>query len=182
MTVTTLSGFAEVLSLNSATLPAVEGWLRGTESLLPPRADTNWRMNPVQRAVDHAGATGESMQDWMDMAADQCRELCRRSLAEAKLETGDVTRVVGFHLSRFAMEEQIAALLGVPLERTNWALGSHVGHIGPSDHVVSLERLLRAGELGPGDHVLLVSWGGGWNTTTAVLRILHVPEWTRASR
>jgi 3-oxoacyl-[acyl-carrier-protein] synthase III len=79
------------------------------------------------------------------------------------------------------MEEQVADLLGLPLERTNWAHGRGIGHIGASDHVISLDRLLRTGELTAGDHVLLVSYGGGWNTTATVLRIMHVPAWARTS-
>jgi 3-oxoacyl-[acyl-carrier-protein] synthase III len=92
-----------------------------------------------------------------------------------------LAKAVGFHIARYAIEESVAGPLGIPLERTNWEAGRSIGHIGPCDHVVSLDRMLRSGELIAGDYALLVSWGGGWNTTTAVLRILHVPDWARAT-
>jgi 3-oxoacyl-[acyl-carrier-protein] synthase III len=181
LTVTTKGGFAEVLSLNSATLPSAEGWLRGTESLLPPAELGGWALNPVQRAIEYAGATEESVQDWLDSASAQCRSLCMKSVAEAKIDVSDLARVIGFHLARYAVEEQVAGLVGVPLERTNWEFGRSMGHLGPCDHVVSLDLLLRNGQLAAGDHVLLISWGGGWNTTATVLRILHIPDWARAA-
>ncbi|MBV8932508.1 MAG: hypothetical protein JO285_08180, partial [Kutzneria sp.] len=181
MTVTSHGGFAEVLSLNGATLPGEEGWLRGAGSLLPPDRDANWFFDPVQRAVEYASASGRSMQEWLDAAGEQCRQLCLRSLDEAKLDAAELAKVIGFHLARYALAGSVADPLGLPLERTNWACGRSTGHAGPCDHLISIDRLMRTGELGPGDHALLVSWGGGWNTTAAVVKILHVPDWARGA-
>lgn len=175
-------GFAELLSLNSATLPSAEGWLRGSGTLLPPGREVNWLFDPVQRAIDYAGSSGASVQDWMDDAGAQCEDLCRRSLAEAKTETSDLAMVIGFHLARFAIEESLVGRLGLPVERTNWEYGRRIGHIGPCDHLVSLDLALRGGDLHAGDKVLLVSWGGGWNTSTAVIKILDVPDWDQDVR
>lgn len=177
MTVTTHGGFAEVLSLNAATLPSEEGWLRGSGPLVPPAESDNWFMDPVQRAAEHAGASGRSIQDWLDVAGEQCRELCMRSLDEAKIETSELARVIGFHLARYAIEGSLAGPLGLPLARTNWECGRSIGHIGPSDHLISIDRLMRMGELEAGDYALMVAWGGGWNTTAAVIKILFVPDW-----
>ncbi|TDV49768.1 ketoacyl-ACP synthase III family protein [Actinophytocola oryzae] len=181
MVVTRKHGFAEVLSVNSRTMPEVEGWARGTATLMPPTATDDWSLDLVRRAVDHSQATGVPMQDWLDDLADHCRSLASRSLADAKLEISDIRRLITFHTARYAYEESIGDTLGVPVERSNWEVGRSVGHIGPCDHVVSLELLLGAGELRPGDHVLLVSWGSGMTATTAVLRILELPSWTEGT-
>lgn len=170
-------GFAEILSLNSATLPEAEGWQRGAESLLPPREGEGWRMNLVQRAIEYAGETGGSMQGWLDATVKQGVDLAHRSLAEAGVGASEVSRVLTFHSARYAIEEAVLGPLGIPLERSNWECGRSIGHLGPCDHIVSMDKLLRSGELGPGDLVLIVSWGAGWTTSTAVLRILATPPW-----
>lgn len=87
--------------------------------------------------------------------------------------------ISSFHLARYAIEELVGSQLQLPLDRTNWETGRRVGHVGPCDHLISIDRLLRAGELGEGDQAPLVSWGGGWNTTATVIKILHVPDWAQ---
>lgn len=175
--VTRRRGFAQLLSLNSATLPSAEGWQRGNESLLPPTDGSAWGMNLVERAMEYAATTGEVMQDWLDETVRQCREVSLRSLADAGLDLADVNKVISFHMARYALEETVLTPLGTEIKHSNWEIGRQLGHLGPGDHVVSLERMLQRGMLGTGDHALLVSWGAGWTTTAAVVRILRLPAW-----
>lgn len=175
--ISTEGGFAELTAINSRTMPEAEGWARGAEPLTPPVSGFGWQLNLVQRALDHSAQSGASLQDWLDSIADNCRDLAFESLADAGITIADVARVVTFHTARYNFEEAVGEPLGVEVERSNWECGRAVGHIGPCDHIVSLEILLMNGELAPGDHVLLVSWGSGMTATTAVLRILEIPPW-----
>lgn len=46
-----------------------------------------------------------------------------------------------------------------------------LGHFGPADQLLSLERLLTAGELVTGDMVALLSMGSGMHWTCTLLRV-----------
>src|SRR5262249_30794077 len=97
-----------------------------------------------------------------------------RALAEAGVKAADIARVIVHNLSR----EEIKAYLGVlgfPLARSTWDFGRGVGHVGASDHVISLDHLLATGQLVPGDRVLLCGFSPGVTYKAAVVEILDLP-------
>jgi 3-oxoacyl-[acyl-carrier-protein] synthase-3/clorobiocin biosynthesis protein CloN2 len=65
-------------------------------------------------------------------------------------------------------------VLGFQLSQSTWEYGSGIGHLGASDHLVSLHHLLATGQLSPGDHVLLSGSGPGLTFKSAVVQILNV--------
>lgn len=172
-------GFARLKAINAVTLPEYEAMHRGPEPLYPPGATLpgkldfgatkqQWTTGPAR---DPAGA--------LKLVATQ-DELVGRTLDEAGVTLGDITRVAYANGSRERVEDRAMVPLGLPMSLSTWEQGRTVGHIGASDQVVALERLLVAGELGRGDHFLMLGVGPGLNIACAVVEIVETPHWADA--
>jgi 3-oxoacyl-[acyl-carrier-protein] synthase-3/clorobiocin biosynthesis protein CloN2 len=68
------------------------------------------------------------------------------------------------------------------MSRSTWEFGRALGHLGPSDQIVSLEHLVSTGELRPGDHFLMLGVGPGVTISAAVLRIDAPAPWRAVLR
>ncbi|RKT55642.1 ketoacyl-ACP synthase III family protein [Saccharothrix australiensis] len=169
-------GFARLLSVGSVTVTGLEGLHRGDEPLHPPGAALGRPLDFAARFAAFAARGG--MAD-AGLAVVKARgELLDRVLAEAGVEVPDLARVLYNHGSREYVENGLLGMLGLPLERSNWAFGRGVGHLGAGDQLMSLDHLLTAGELGAGDRVLLVGLGPGVTIAAAVLEITATPPWS----
>jgi 3-oxoacyl-[acyl-carrier-protein] synthase III len=169
------SGFARIVSLNSRTIPELEGMHRGDEDLT---ADGDGRQVDLAERLTQFDKDVPIM-DAADLMAKTYTELARASVADAGLELEQVTRVLYNHVSVFLTKQLVLDPLGFELRRSTWHFGRGVGHLGASDFVVSLEHLLLEGALAPGDHVLLIGGSPGYFISSAVLEILEVPAWAR---
>lgn len=169
-------GFAQLLAASSVTIPGAEGMHRGDEPLFPPGVTTG-------RNVDF-GARAEAFNEAMAKAGDSPTSkigghlllLLRQVLEETDLDIEDMARTVFMNASR-SFTELIAAAVGVPLSMSTWDYGRTIGHVGASDHIISLDHLLLTGQLKPGDHVLMLGIGPGVTLTCAVVKILALPSW-----
>jgi 3-oxoacyl-[acyl-carrier-protein] synthase-3/clorobiocin biosynthesis protein CloN2 len=105
-------------------------------------------------------------------------ECANRALEEADVKLDDIKRII---VHNIAKEDTTAhlAVLGFQLPQSTWEYGCGIGHLGASDHLVSLHHLLATGQLSPGDHVLLSGAGPGLTFKSAVLQILDVPSWAQ---
>jgi 3-oxoacyl-[acyl-carrier-protein] synthase III len=169
------SGFARIKSLNSRTIPELEAMYRGDEPLFPPAAaskplDENARFDTFTRLIMPA-------LDAATLMAGVHVDLVRRSAEEAGVKVGDLSRIIFHNMAWFSVERFLMDPIGLPMERTCFDIGRGLGHMGCSDQVVSLERLLARGELVPGDHVLLLGGSAGFASTAVVLEILEIPAW-----
>ncbi|MER7917794.1 MULTISPECIES: ketoacyl-ACP synthase III family protein [unclassified Streptomyces] len=174
----TEGGFARIRSVNSRTLPQLEMMQRGAESLFPsPSAGRIDEQGRLDHFVENVMSTVEAA----SLMAANHAELTRLSVAEAGIGIGDLTKVVFHNMSRFVVEQFVMAPLGLPMERSCFDLGAVTGHLGVSDQLVSLERLLLDGQLAPGDHVLLLGGSAGFATVAIVLEILERPDWARGA-
>ncbi len=172
-------GFAQLLSICTATFSNMEEAHRAGEPLFPPGAtvgrvlDFKDRFEAFKKKVIAEGVGSEML------VRHQQRniECMKRALAEAEIEIGDIKRVIIHNISK---EEAKAYLgvLGFSLSQSTWDFGSGIGHLGASDHMVSLHHLLTTGQLGPGDHVLLCGFSPGVTYKAAVVQIVDVPSWT----
>jgi len=78
----------------------------------------------------------------------------------------DVSYLCGIHMKR-SMHEEIAASLGVPLERAAYL--DDTGHMSGVDPLLALDRAVRAGEVRDGDLVLLLAAGTGYTWAASVI-------------
>ena len=176
---TTEPGFATLQSVCTITVPEAEEVHRSGEPLFPPGPT-------VGRALDFRGRTADFnrrvMADgggttvWMRVH-QKLVEVVDRTVAEAHLELGDITRVAFMNYSREIVEHRGVLALGLPMSKSTWDFGRTVGHLGASDQIVSLDHLLGTGELGAGDHMLLVGVGPGITVSSAIIKILSTPTW-----
>lgn len=170
-------GFARLLSVNTGGVPDLEGMYRGSEPLFP---GTSLQRPPIDfrmRATAYKEVDSTSSEAMMLSAKVQL-ELIDRSLEEAGIGRGDITRVIYVNYSRMATQMWLLDPLGIPMSTSTWEIGRHIGHIGPSDQLVSMDRLLEQGALSPGDHLLLAGLGPGMTLGSAVLEIVSPPAWT----
>ncbi len=68
---------------------------------------------------------------------------------------------------------RVLAPLGIPVERTTWPRGSHIGHTGAGDRFVGLEHLITNGDVRTGYQVLLIEVGSGFTWCAAVVEITN---------
>jgi 3-oxoacyl-[acyl-carrier-protein] synthase III len=108
-------------------------------------------------------------------------ETARAALADAGLVAEDATVVLHANAARWLVEPWMAAL-GLPMSRSAWAFGAAIGHLGSSDHLVLLDRLLAAGRLHRGDHVLMMGSAPGFSIAAAVLEVTEERSWANPSR
>lgn len=173
----TTSGFARLKSASSITVPELEGMHRGDEPMFPPGATIGRFMDFAER-IDFFGFENRDTMLHSGLNLLKTRsELIDRVLAEAGIGIDGVSRIAYNHGSRKYVEDGLLAMLGIPLEKSNWEFGRGLGHLGASDQVASLAHMLGTGQLAPGDHVLMVGIAPGVSVAGAVVEILDVPEW-----
>jgi 3-oxoacyl-[acyl-carrier-protein] synthase-3/clorobiocin biosynthesis protein CloN2 len=168
-------GFAQILSLRTASHSAMEETWRAGEPMFPPAITvgrqedfvvTHERFKEGIRPGDHAALSIVHLQRNMD-----CVKL---ALAEAEVSRSDIRRVITHNMPQEEARTYLATH-GFSLEESAWEFGRTVGHVGASDQLLSLHHLLGAGALEPGDHVLLCGQSPGMTYKAAVVKILDVP-------
>lgn len=168
------SGFAQVRSVNSATVPELEGLHRGEEPLYTQ--DGARTIDMTRRAIWYVHSD-RALPGADRHAAKWQLEVVHRSLAEAGIGPSDVTKVLFTHCAGYLVDQWIMRPLGLPMSRSSWDYSRTVGHVGASDHVVALNHLLETDQLHPGDHVLLAGGAPGYSVSAAVLTITASPSW-----
>ncbi|MEU0133908.1 3-oxoacyl-[acyl-carrier-protein] synthase III C-terminal domain-containing protein [Streptomyces sp. NPDC006296] len=118
---------------------------------------------------------------------DALQRSTRRCVETVLDETGakpeDIAHVVAIAIGSVVLDMVLAATpLGVRSDGTSWTFGRHLGHAGPSDVLLALDRLSRSGTLRAGQRVLVVSFGLGFRWTTALLEVTRDPAAVPAGR
>jgi len=173
-------GFARLRSLRSLTVPALEGMHRGAEPLHPPGATSGRPIDLAARAA-HFGRHSMSLAEVTGIVAARQAEVGRAALADAGLDTDDVAVVLHANAARWLAEPWMAAL-GLPMSRSAWEFGRTTGHLGSSDQLVCLDRLLAAGRLHRGDYVLAMGSAPGFSIAALVLEVTEEGSWANPSR
>ncbi|WP_322767897.1 ketoacyl-ACP synthase III family protein [Frankia sp. Cr1] len=176
---TTAPGFARLLAVGSAAVPEAEEMHRGGEPLFPPGPTVGRSLDFTAR---NAAFRNRAIADGTGTAVllrvhQRTLQLVERTLAEADIGIGDITRVAYMNYSREIVEQRCMAALNLPMSMSTWDFGRTVGHLGASDQIVSLDYLLRTGALVPGDHLLMLGVGPGVTLSCAVIKILSQPPW-----
>jgi 3-oxoacyl-[acyl-carrier-protein] synthase III len=165
-----VGGFARLLSMVTVSDPGLELMGRGEASFgaapLSARA-------PVSVAGYRAWLVKKiGMSGLTDRLLAGQRAACKQAFDEAGVSLADIDWFVVPHLGYPKMEFQFFSLLGVDPKRTTWPWGSGIGHLGAGDQFAGLAHLAQAGELAAGQRCALVSAGGGFAWSVAVLEIL----------
>ncbi|MET8183190.1 ketoacyl-ACP synthase III family protein [Streptomyces sp. NPDC005336] len=177
---TTDPGFARLLAVGSVTVPEGELYHRGAEPLFPPGA-TIGRILDFESRHDYFREQAQSGGELADVLArvhKQTIEVVQRTLSEAGIGIGDITRVACMNFSREIVEQRLLEPIGLPMSLSTWESGRMLGHAGPSDQLISFDRLVTTGELGPGDHMLMLGMGPGITISCAVVKVLTPAPWS----
>jgi 3-oxoacyl-[acyl-carrier-protein] synthase-3 len=169
------SGFARIVSMASGGDPSLEEMHRGDERLDPPilrpagTLDVTVRKGPIMRRM--------SMHEMTKRFDEGILSVVDQALAEAKVELGDVARVLVSNLGHKFLDRFFLNPLGIPIEKTAWLWGRRFGHFANSDQFLALENLVTSGSLHEGDLVLLVGMGVGFSWTASLLEMGKRPDW-----
>lgn len=173
LTLSQRGGFARIKSLVTTNDPSLEGLHRGEARfrLSPDPAD--YPLDLRSRAVEFSAATG--LTEIRRRGHEGLRNAVDQALAEAGTSIDTAVHCSVPHFGHDLLHNQVLEPLGLDVSRTSWSLGSEVGHVGAADPFVALDHLVVNTELHAGDEVLLISLGGGFNWTCAVVQILESP-------
>jgi 3-oxoacyl-[acyl-carrier-protein] synthase-3/clorobiocin biosynthesis protein CloN2 len=172
--------FARLLAVGAVTVHEAEELHRAGEPLFPPgptaarTLDFTSRSAGFRRAAMSAGAGTAVLMD----VQRQTLLVVDRTLEEAGLDLGDISRVAYMNYAREIVEQRCMAALGLPMAASVWEFGRTLGHLGASDQVVALDHLVVSGQLGPGDHLLMLGVGPGITVSCAVVQIVRTPPWS----
>lgn len=169
----TSAGFAELLSVCTATYSQMEEAHRSGEPLFPPGVTTGTtldfgaRSERFQRQAIEGG-------DWIRLLLGHQRrsvECTKQALAEADVAAGNIAHVLIHSMPRQAAASYLK-ILGFGLDQSTWDFGRTVGHLGASDHLAALHHLLSTNRVTAGDHLLLCGFSPGVTYKAAVIRIV----------
>ena len=171
-------GFAQLLSISTATFSDMEEADRAGTAIFPPAitegkvVDYKARHEAFGRKIFTDGVA-EKMFVTHQQRVVECTD---RALAEAGVTRDDIKRVIVHNIGRGDAISYLG-MLGFELDQSTWSYGCDIGHTGASDHMIALCRLLAEGQLNPGDHVLLTGMAPGVTYKSAVVKILDIPSW-----
>jgi clorobiocin biosynthesis protein CloN2 len=171
-------GFAQLLSFCTDSFSIMEEACRAGVNMFPPGPTVGQQLDFFARVeAFKQKAVAEGIAWTLPLKHQQKNIGCmRRALAEAGVEASDITRVIVHNLAREETEPYLG-VLGFPLAQSTWDYGRGIGHLGASDHVISIHHLLTTDQLRAGDHLLLCGFGAGNTYKAAVIKILAIPEW-----
>ncbi|MBO0803110.1 MAG: ketoacyl-ACP synthase III family protein [Nocardiopsaceae bacterium] len=167
-------GFAEVKSVHQSTVPELEGLHRGAEPLFDPHGRSTVDM---MRRARHFSQAEISLNEVNQIIGERQADVINRSLAEAGIGVDEISKVIYVNQGRYLLAQFLLDPLGIPESKSNWDFGRTVGHLGASDHAVTLDHFMTTGQLGPGDHVLLAGAAPGFVVSSAVLTINAPAPW-----
>ena len=169
------SGFARLLSIDSASDPELEMRHRGGERLFPPSQTVGGMLNFRERMeyVHRQWAEGvlAPAGDFGSVMIDAAE----KTFKDAGIVLDDIARVVHDGFTKEGLHDMFLAPLGIEEDLSIWEFMRRRGHAGPLDMIRGFEHLWRSGEVDVGDKVLWVSGAPGMEAACAILEILERP-------
>ncbi|WP_141582308.1 ketoacyl-ACP synthase III family protein [Actinomadura sp. WMMA1423] len=167
-------GFARLLAVSTVADTGLEGMYRGDE---PFAAVPGRRVDVRARRAAFSAHARHLAGSLPDRIASGLAEAVGRTLDEAGLEIGDISRFAFPNVGLHVLRTRYAEPFGLEVERTTWDWGRRTGHVGAADQLTGLTWLVETGQVGPGDRVMLVGIGAGFAWTCAVVEITARPAW-----
>lgn len=107
--------------------------------------------------------------DAMQRSTSRCIQTV---LDETESKPEDISHVVAIAIGSIVLDLVLeGSPLGFRADDTSWTFGRHLGHAGPCDVLLALDRTLRSSTLRAGERILVLSFGLGFRWTTAMLEI-----------
>ncbi|MDQ0958596.1 3-oxoacyl-[acyl-carrier-protein] synthase-3 [Streptomyces sp. B4I13] len=153
--------YADFLRMPAGGTAAPFGDGTGGDARVPPL---------VERIDSFFGGSARATLEFAELSSRRNREVLTRACERAGIDAGGVAAVIYLHDTANAFAD-LAAVLGVPLERTNHDLAAQHGHLGCADQLFSLERHVAEGRLRPGDVAALMSMGSGMHWICTLIEI-----------
>ncbi|WP_406478512.1 ketoacyl-ACP synthase III family protein [Streptomyces sp. NBC_01615] len=164
-------GFARLLSIGSASAPALEEVHRAGEQLFPPGITVGRSLNFEERSAhlrrQWEQGTAAPTVHFGEVVADTVD----RVLEEAGASLEKVARICHTGYADGALHSIYLAPLDIEPSLGTWEFTRDIGHVGAADPFIGLEHLWTRGEVVPGDHVLLLAAGPGMEVACAVVEI-----------
>lgn len=168
-------GFARLVSLVLVSESELEQMHRGED---PPAQALPVTRRPVDLSVSTtAFLRGPLGRRAVTLMSAGHAESLKQALDEAETAMGDVDWFVLPHLGRRRLDVNYFRRFGIDPDRTLWSWSRGIGHLGAGDQFAGLTHLVESRRAREGDRCLLLGVGGGFTWSTAVLEILHRPEW-----
>ncbi|MFJ1597417.1 ketoacyl-ACP synthase III family protein [Streptomyces sp. NPDC088261] len=167
-------GFARIAGLVTVSDPTLETMGRGDD---PFATAPLTHRSPISMAAHRTLLVEEvGLSRLLDRIQAGQRTAYERALAEAGAKAADLDWFVVPHLGRPKMDYQFFDALGIDPARSTWPWGRTVGHLGAGDPFAGLAHLVSTGSLLPGQLCALISAGGGFSWSVAILEILRDPS------
>jgi 3-oxoacyl-[acyl-carrier-protein] synthase-3 len=103
------------------------------------------------------------------------RDVIDKALMEGEAKLSEIDWFVVPNLGHGRIKAHFLAPLGIEPERTTWAWGRYVGHLGAGDQIAGLAHLAGSRRLRRGQQCLLLGVGAGFSWSAAVVTIVDVP-------
>ncbi|NIY63867.1 3-oxoacyl-ACP synthase [Streptomyces malaysiensis] len=156
------TGFARLVATAHVTEPQLEAQTRAREGYTGAA-----RRFPVEE-------TG--FMPYIDVLQRATHRCIETVLDEAAVKPADIAHVVSIAIGSVVLDMLLTGSpLGLRADDTSWTYGRHIGHAGPSDVLLALDRTFRSGTLRAGERVLVLSFGVGFRWTTALLEVTRDP-------
>lgn len=169
------SGWAELRSVESVSLPQYEILNRGHVPIFPPALTTGKQLDMNEHLEAMVEELGPKAAEIGREYGASGTKLVEQVVGEAGITVPDLTRVL--HLGAGTTDFLDSHLRPMGLDAS---LGSvdffrDIGHAGAADVGLQLDHLAGTGLLNAGDHLLLLSAGPGLMITAAVVTVLAPP-------
>lgn len=152
----------------------------GTDSWTDVSGARGWPIDLRVRKVQHLEAGG-NIWEIVEHLTTRQQEVVNTALADAKSTVDEIARFVFPNVGRSVQDWKGRGEVGITEERTTWAWGRTVGHLGGGDQVAGLTHLIESGQVRTGDKVVLAGIGSGWNYSAAVVEIVAEPSWQQTA-
>lgn len=171
LTLSSTGGFAEILSIASTADPDLEGIARGDD---PPATGPGQHRLPASLESGRQSFTKTvEIEELLERVQDGQRRSYTAAMSNAGILSDDIDWHILPHLGLPKTRHQLIDPLGLSLDRTTWAWGATLGHLGGGDQIAGMNHLQTTQNVQPGNICVLHGVGGGFTWTTAVIRILE---------
>jgi 3-oxoacyl-[acyl-carrier-protein] synthase-3 len=159
------------LATEQFTDPELCDWFRtdygGAVSPVPPPGWSS-RTAPAgnERVHAHFAKSPKRLREFIDLLGRRSFDVVDRACKRAGVDREELAHVISLNDNQDSIVD-LAAMFGVPVERTNAAVAAAHGHMGAADQLVALGLQLAAGQIHHGDLVALTgtSIGMRWYCT-----------------
>jgi 3-oxoacyl-[acyl-carrier-protein] synthase-3 len=166
-------GFARLRSLVTIGDASLEQMSRSGAGFHPAPPADEWPVDVDIRRRAFVAATGlDSVLDRIDAGQ---RDVIKQVSSEAETDLAEIDWFVLPNLGRSRLKEHFLDKFPIDPERTTWAWGRRVGHLGAGDQIAGLGYLVDSGLARTGQRIMLAGVGAGFSWSCAVLEITGAP-------